>query len=152
MKTLTKIPSHYRRLAAHEVIRKGDLKFRYGQVVRVSNSIGKKAGDCNSPAFRRQHVSVKLGNHLAKLNIKTVVRQPVKKAVHPVEKAPLVTFSYPRSQTPWVKSKRAVRLIAANDRYMVGIEILENNRFHFKKFLRSKMEMVSLVEFNPTAI
>jgi len=92
------------------------------------------------------------GKH--QLSVQTVTaekRKRVKsKKVHPVEKNPLVKFFYPKSDSPWIDEHRVVRLISANGKYLVGLEVSDKNRF--KKFLASKVRNMTLAEFNPAAL
>jgi hypothetical protein len=148
-KQLTAIPAHYRQLSPDEVICKGDLKLRNGQVRRASNSIGRQAGTCSSTVWRRRHVEVGYNNTLWGYVAPKKSTVPVKKE-HPVEKNPLVHFNYPSSNICWHSPERIVRLIAVNRKYIVGIEVSDKNKF--KKFLRSKATGFKIVEFNPTAI
>ena len=66
-----------------------------------------------------------------------------------VEKNPLVQFYYPNSKNNGLHSHRSVRLISADHNYYVGIEILPDNKFAFKKFLKAKARQFSVLEFNP---
>ena len=145
MKIPKTIPSHYRQLQPHEVIRKGDLKLRNGVVRRVSNSVGRLVSTCSSLVYRRQHVPVGLSVQVAKVKSKTAL---VKE--HSVEKNPLICFWYPSSKFPALKHWRQVRLIAADNKYFVGLEVSDKNRF--KKFLKQKATQVQVAEFNATAI
>ncbi len=72
------------------------------------------------------------------------------KKVHPVEKNPRVRFTYPSSKDMYQILERDVRVIGANQKYVVGLEISDKNRF--KKFLKSKMNNLSLVEFSPESV
>ena len=163
MKIPKTIPSHYRQIQPHEVIRKGDLKLRNGVVRRVSNSVGRLVSTCSSLVYRRQHVPVGLSVQVAKVKSKTalvkehsVEKNPLISFLypHPVEKNPLLSFLYPRSG--WrtddknCNKLRQVRLIAANDKYFIGLEVSDKNRF--KKFLKQKATQVQVAEFNATAI
>lgn len=71
------------------------------------------------------------------------------KKQHPVEKNPRMSFYYPISDTPWNSSLRDVRVIAVNEKYVVGLQINDKNRF--KRFLKKRMTNVQLTEFNPLA-
>jgi len=72
------------------------------------------------------------------------------KKVHPVDKNPRVLFFYPQSKTPWNSQLRNVRVIGANDKYLIGLEISDKNRF--KKFLKSKITDLQLQEFAPESV
>jgi hypothetical protein len=67
-------------------------------------------------------------------------RKEIKKAL------PIVQFDYPKSDT-FVRTRRSVRLIQATTRYYVGIEILPDNKFQFKKFLKNKATNVEVLTF-----
>jgi len=72
-----------------------------------------------------------------------------KKKVNPVEKNPLVKFQYPRKDYGY--GYREVRLISANGKYLVGLDINDKNRF--KKFRRDRIpDDIQLLEFNPKAL
>jgi len=73
------------------------------------------------------------------------------KKQHPVEKNPLVMFRYPSSKEPWVQTLRQVRMIGANDTYIIGVQV-NGPKAHFKKFRRDRMSALQLLEFNPSAI
>lgn len=74
-----------------------------------------------------------------------------KKKEHPVEKNPLVKFQYPSKSKDYGYGYREVRLISANGKYLVGLDINDNNRF--KKFRRDRiMRGIDLLEFNPKAL
>lgn len=72
-----------------------------------------------------------------------------------VKKNPLVTFSYPSSETG-VDRMRFVRLISATPHYLVGLEITASApgkpRYQFKKFYQPKVSNFRLVEFNPSSM
>ncbi len=59
---------------------------------------------------------------------------------------PLVQFDYPKSGT-FVRARRSVRLIQATPQYYLGIEILPDNKFQFKKFLKAKATNVEVLTF-----
>jgi hypothetical protein len=67
-------------------------------------------------------------------------RKETKKAL------PIVQFDYPKSDT-FVRTRRSVRLIQATPRYYVGVEILPDNKFQFKKFLKNKATNVEVLTF-----
>lgn len=79
---------------------------------------------------------------------KTIVSlvEAKKTKVAAAEKNPLVTFSYPISKQPWNEKLRKVRVIAANSKYIIGLEVSDKNRF--KKFLKTKTSQMSLVEYS----
>lgn len=54
-----------------------------------------------------------------------------------VEENPLVVFDYPDSKNYGIPSRREVRVIEANDDYILGLDTLDKNRF--KKFKRSRI-------------
>jgi hypothetical protein len=57
---------------------------------------------------------------------------------------PIVQFDYPKRES-FARTRRSVRLIQADHRYYVGVEILPNNKFQFKKFLKSKATNVEVL-------
>jgi len=59
---------------------------------------------------------------------------------------PLVQFDYPKRDS-FQRTTRSVRLIKADDRYFVGLEILPDNAFQFKKFLKTKATNIKVLEF-----
>ena len=69
---------------------------------------------------------------------------------------PLVRFHYPDSKQPWVTHLQNLRLISANSKYMIGLEVTVKpngrEKYQFKKFLRSKMGTVDFVEFKPDSM
>ena len=62
-----------------------------------------------------------------------------------IENNPLVSFSYGTCS-----KFRIVRLVAANEKYLVGIEVTDKNQY--KKFLRDKIVYFELLEFNPSVL
>jgi len=136
MKTYFTIPKHYRKLESNEIIRKGDI-FRListGIGEPAMGAVGLKVSTYQGLAsvWRRKHVAL--------------IQKKVVKKVHPVEKNPLVKFRYPKSESSWELPYRTVRLISANEKYLVGIEISDKNKF--KKFLRKKASSFEFLEFN----
>ncbi len=74
---------------------------------------------------------------------------PVATPVIPKVKRPLVRFHYPSREGSTyypLKTVRNVRLIKADAKYYVGLEVLPDNKFQFKKFLKSKAQNVEVVE------
>jgi len=128
------IPSHYRRLHYYEVIRKGDILYTGTSFIYVRIYVGTTVNSLI--IFRRRHVT-------------TEYIPPSTMEKHPVKKNPLVTFVYPHSHTG-IPRMRLVRLIGANHRYFIGLDVNDKNRF--KKFLRSKGSNFRLQEFNPESI
>jgi hypothetical protein len=132
MKTnFTSIPAHYRKLGPEEFIKKGDL---YKHRLNWSNHIGvetKKNGLTVETYpmydwYRRRHVAVK---------------KEEKKELYP-SKSPLVQFIYTSKDC----RRRKVRLIAADEKYIVGLDLDDN--FKYKKFLRKRAGLIEVVEFN----
>jgi hypothetical protein len=68
-----------------------------------------------------------------------------------VENNPLATFSYPMSEQPWNSRKRLVRLIAANPKYITGLEH-RDSKWKYKKFLQAKATNFQIVSFNPSSV
>jgi hypothetical protein len=84
------------------------------------------------------------------------VRSKAVVAPRKIEENPLVQFSYPSSKHVG-PVERNVRLIAADDRYLIGLEILPNEkggkpRHQFKKFRRDRLQFLRLKSFNPSAL
>jgi len=86
---------------------------------------------------------VKVTPKVAALKRKSNVKKP-----HPIEKNPRVRFFYPHKDGP--ETLRDVRVIGANDKYVVGLQINDKNRF--KKFLKSRMTHFTLAEFSPLSV
>jgi len=76
-----------------------------------------------------------------------------RKSPHPTEKLPLVRFDYPKSGDPsWAHpQERQVRLIGANAKYYVGVEV-NCEKPGYKKFLRRKASQFTVLEFSPESI
>jgi hypothetical protein len=66
-----------------------------------------------------------------------------------VENNPLVNFFYPEHGDGPDKY-RLVRLISADERYLLGLDVYDKNRT--KKFLRENVRDLKLLEFNPAAL
>src|SRR5512137_1600127 len=85
-----------------------------------------------------------------------VAERKASKTAAKVEGNPLVSFNYPMSKTPWNSLRRYVRLISANQKYILGLEITAKpdggQKYAFKKFLASKATNMSLVEFAPQSM
>ena len=60
---------------------------------------------------------------------------------------PLVQFTYPSRDKFPTRTVRSVRLIKADARYYIGVEILADNTFKFKKFLKNKATNFEVLEF-----
>ena len=72
-----------------------------------------------------------------------------------VEKNPLVSFRYPKSKEPWNPTSRKVRLISANPKHLVGLEIIkvgDRTKYQYKKFSQDKVALFKLEEFNPESM
>jgi hypothetical protein len=69
---------------------------------------------------------------------------------------PLVSFSYPLSKEPWNSKQRYVRLISANQKYLLGLEVTAlpsgEQKYAFKKFLAPKVRNMAMVEFAPASM
>jgi hypothetical protein len=138
------IPSHYRQLGPDEVIRRGDRwQAGLGLTGKVKASIGKtpRTHSLLYTYWRRKHVALN--------SVQTPPQVQVPKQ-HPIEKNPLVRFSYPSSKEPWTTVEREVRVIGANPTYIVGVQL--NGKTGYRKFLRCKMFNFRLVEFSPESI
>ena len=98
--------------------------------------------------MKQNHITVFVfGNHPVSVKPSVARRKQTK---HPIENNPLVQFEYPKSDMPWVRETRQVRLIGANARYFVGLEVSDKNRF--KKFLRNRASGFQFLSFNQDAI
>jgi hypothetical protein len=82
--------------------------------------------------------------------MKSVVDAKREKKVSAVDKNPLISFTYPVSREPWKETKRQVRLISANEKYIVGLEVSDKNRF--KKFLSSKASSLKMLEYSSSSM
>jgi len=72
-----------------------------------------------------------------------------------IEKNPLVSFFYPLSSNPGNVKLRQVRLISANPKHLVGLEIVKGEgrtKYHYKKFSQPKVCDLKLEEFNPKSM
>jgi hypothetical protein len=74
-----------------------------------------------------------------------------------IEKNPLVSFRYPKSNASWQLPLRTVRLISANGKYFWGLEITHNPEtgklvHKPKRFLRVKATEFHFLEFNTEAM
>lgn len=150
--TLKKIPLHYRRLGDDELVRRTDLAIPFGHPINGIEQVGKHfvkgLTPDNNPSwvyYRRRHVRVQAA-------MKVIVSEfNGEKKPHPVEKNPIVSFSYPHKDKAWYATpQRFVRLIAANEKYIIGLDINDGNKF--KKFLRLKAGRMDVIEFNPEAV
>ena len=65
---------------------------------------------------------------------------------------PMVTFFYPPSNKPWQSRRRTLRLISAKGPHYVGLELMPDNKWHYKKFLKAKADEFEVVEFNPASM
>lgn len=108
--------------------------------------------------MKQNHITVFVfGTHPVSVAPKAAARR---KAKYPVDNNPVVQFMYPKSQEPWVRKLRTVKLIGADSRYFIGLEVSEYKtpsgvikpRHQFKKFLRSKVTGFDLVTFAPETI
>lgn len=92
-----------------------------------------------------------LGGHPLKVTPKVAAKHKVarSKKVHPIEKNPRVRFFYPHKDGP--ETLRDVRVIGANDKYLVGVQF-KGRKAHFKKFLKCKMSNFQLTEFSPLSV
>ena len=141
MKTFTKIPSHYRQLKPHELVRNDDLWRSLsgetsGRILDPIKGLTAKKLSDSWTYWRRCHVSVK--------------QQMEKKKANPIEKAPLVSFMYPSKNPGDYPEQRTVRVVAANHTYLAGLDV--NDGFKYKKFLRLKMRLLELIEFNSSVL
>lgn len=77
--------------------------------------------------------------------------------VRRIEENPLMQFKYPSSKYPHLPyTTRKVRLIAANRKYFIGLEVIEQEgrkpKHQFKRFRRDEVLYPELIEFNPSAL
>ena len=91
----------------------------------------------------------------AKLSLKAI-HQPRRKdgqfakpvpKVNAIEKNPLVTFDYPRSDSPWEIKPRLVRLISVSSTHITGLERV-GDKWKYKKFLAPKAKAFRILSFN----
>lgn len=82
----------------------------------------------------------------------TAVKRERKPKTHPVEKNPLVSFYYPNSKLGGQSTRRDVRLIGANGKYYIGVEVTPGTPAKFKKFLRYKASYMTVQEFNAESV
>jgi hypothetical protein len=68
-----------------------------------------------------------------------------------IEKNPLVTFDYPKSDAPWQIWQRCVRLISADATHYTGLEQTSKG-WKYKKFLASEARHFKVVSFNSMAM
>lgn len=105
--------------------------------------------------MKQNHITVFVfGTHPVSVSRKAAARKSVK---YPVDNNPVVTFDYPHSDPfDFSSTGRTVKLIGANDRYFIGLEVKESNtgkvRHQFKKFLRNKARNFRLLSFAPETI
>lgn len=90
-----------------------------------------------------------LMNKYARLMAKANPLVPPKPAA--IEKNPLVTFDYPKSDAPWQIWHRCVRLISADATHYTGLEQTPKG-WKYKKFLTSKARHLKVVSFNTMAM
>lgn len=83
------------------------------------------------------------------------VRSRAVTANRKIDENPLVQFEYP-SKRSVMPITRQVRLIAADDKYLIGLEIIsapgDKPKHQFKKFRRDRMAFLRLKSFNPSAL
>ena len=89
-------------------------------------------------------------------NSRTRPATKAKVAARQSAKNPLVRFMYPRSKTPWDSQERFVRLISANGKYLLGLEVKAGEggkqTYAFKKFLQTKVKDMQVLEFAPASM
>lgn len=71
--------------------------------------------------------------------------------INAIEKNPLVTFDYPRSDSPWEIKPRLVRLISVSSTHITGLERV-GDKWKYKKFLAPKAKAFKILSFNPQAM
>jgi len=157
-----KVPSHYRQLGPDEVVRRGDLVGNNRNVVHYAHFlIGSypRSFVMGTKVWRRCHVKVNTQTRYIqgmKIQVKadphftvfTVVKKPevVKK---PIEQNPLVKFWYYSSKSG-CDVLRTVRMISANEFYLIGLQVNDKNRF--KRFRRDRIVNFELLEFAPASM
>lgn len=67
----------------------------------------------------------------------------------PIEQNPLVKFFY-HSNALGYETHRVVRVISANEFYLIGLQVNDKNRF--KRFRRDRISAMQLVEFAPASM
>jgi hypothetical protein len=116
MKTYTHIPKHYYRLKEGDTVRKGDIFVGDNNSRRIESAwgiIGEMVGSFPGKVWRRRHIKIKK-------------EAPIEK--YPFDRYPLVKFFYPKSNGNVKRSNRVVRLISADDTYLLGLEISDKHR------------------------
>jgi hypothetical protein len=100
--------------------------------------------------FTNGTVATKLAKKKAKVKVS---RGKVQNKFH---NNPLVSFEYPMSKEPWDSERRYVRLISANQKYIIGLEITAlpsgEQKYIFKKFLVAKASEMFIEEFAPQSM
>ena len=89
-----------------------------------------------------------LSDQFARRSVKHSTPTPKPAAI---EKNPLVTFDYPKSDAPWQIWQRCVRLISADATHYTGLEQTSKG-WKYKKFLASKARHFKVVSFNSMAM
>lgn len=89
-------------------------------------------------------------------NSRTRPATKTKVAARKAANNPMVNFLYPQSKNPWIVQERFVRLISANGKYLLGLEVMAGEggkqKYAFKKFLQSKVTGMKVVEFAPVSM
>jgi len=136
---MKKIPSHYRQLLGHEVLRVGDYFTFNSHTFRMSHAYDDEIASewPGYKFYRRRHVRL-FGTPKPSKYVTSIVPEP--------RKTTTVQFMYPRKDCG-LNSLRIVELISMDDTYLIGLERINNlndwgikGKSHkFKKFLRYKI-------------
>lgn len=92
----------------------------------------------------------RLADILNGFNYPKLVPEKVLPETKVIDSMPLVRFIYRSNSNASYYTTREVKLIAADDKYLIGLDVFDNNQF--KKFLRSKIFEFELLTFNLDAI
>jgi len=139
-----KIDNH-RQLAVGETIRKGDLyRDKSGKVQPVKHSIGCTpyiyAG--RFTFFRRKHTKKQ------PVAIVAVAKPVVVEAKAKTPRFPEVKFLYPSTKRWGAPVERHVKVISRDDKYIVGLEVLDDGGHQFKRFCVDKVKgEIRLIKF-----
>jgi hypothetical protein len=81
--------------------------------------------------------------------LRSLPKKVKKPKVNPIEQNPLVCFFYYSSALGY-DTHRVVRVISANEFYLIGLQVNDKNRF--KRFRRDRISGLKLEEFAPASM
>jgi hypothetical protein len=95
--------------------------------------------------------------HIFINGLRTLNKKKAKAKVdNKINNNPLISFDYPMSKEPRDSVRRYVRLISANQKYIIGLEITAlpsgEQKYIFKKFLVAKASEMFIEEFAPQSM